>query len=423
MTAPVHSEDQPAEAAKPTGHGRGRRIGASVCLVLSVLLAPLAIVTTWTKQELLNTDRYVATVAPLADNRGLTDYLAGQVTEKLMTGLNVTAVARESLPKRAQFLAAPLTGGIQTLVTNTAETALASPEFKKIWTDANRAAHNQVQKALTGEGNTVTVVNGKVTIDLSPIIQAVVKRLDARGITVFDKIPIVHTAIKLQLFDAQGLASAQQATKILVILRYVLAGVAIILALVGFWLSRDRRRSAVHWGFGLAACLGVVAAILLIGSNVAASSISKNGMPQNTALAVIKQMTYYLRLSLRAGMTAGLIIALVAVLLGPGKAAVKVRATLSAAFDRAPEGHGGGVITRFVAANRQAIRAVGVVLALALLVAGLTPGAIGVLLAALALAVYLAIVEILARAGGAGSEAGPGEDGTPTPESGSVGSA
>jgi cobalamin synthase len=138
---------------------------------------------------------------------------------------------------------------------------------------------------------------------------------------------------------------------------------------------------------------------------------------------VIKQMTYYLRLSLRAGMTAGLIIALVAVLLGPGKAALKVRATLSAAFDRAPEGHGGGVITRFVAANRQAIRAVGVVLALALLVAGLTPGAIGVLLAALALAVYLAIVEILARAGGAGSEAGPGEDGTPTPESGSVGSA
>jgi cobalamin synthase len=146
-------------------------------------------------------------------------------------------------------------------------------------------------------------------------------------------------------------------------------------------------------------------------------------MPQATALAVIKQMTYYLRLSLRAGMTAGLIIALVAVLLGPGKAAVKVRATLSAAFDRAPEGHGGGVITRFVAANRQAIRAVGVVLALALLVAGLTPGAIGVLLAALALAVYLAIVEILARAGDAGSAAEPGEDGTPTPESGSVGSA
>jgi hypothetical protein len=81
------------------------------------------------------------------------------------------------------------------------------------------------------------------------------------------------------------------------------------------------------------------------------------------------------------------------------------------------------VITRFVAANRQAIRAVGVVLALALLVAGLTPGAIGVLLAALALAVYLAIVEILARAGDAGSAAEPGEDGTPTPESGSVGSA
>ena len=106
MTAPVQSEGQPAEGAKATDHGRGRRIAASVCLVLSVLLAPLAIVTTWTKQELLNTDRYVATVAPLADNRGLTDYLAGQVTEKLMTGLNVTAVARELAPE-----ARPVPGG------------------------------------------------------------------------------------------------------------------------------------------------------------------------------------------------------------------------------------------------------------------------------------------------------------------------
>ena len=138
----------------------------------------------------------------------------------------------------------------------------------------------------------------------------------------FDKIPIVHTAIKLQLFDTQGLASAQQATRILVVMRYVLAGVAIILALVGFWLSGNRRRSAVHWGFGPAACLGGG------GHDPAASGamsrpqhLRRTACRQATALAVIKQMTYYLRLSLRAGMTAGLIIALVAVLLGPGKAA------------------------------------------------------------------------------------------------------
>jgi len=109
------------------------------------------------------------------------------------------------------------------------------------------------------------------------------------------------------------------------------------------------------------------------------------------------------------------------VLLGPGRAARRVRSTLRAAFDRAPEGHGGGAFTRFVANNRQAVRAVGVVLALVLLVLGLTPGAIGVLIAALVLAVYLAVVELLVRAGEAGSKSEEG--GVPTPEAGTAGGA
>jgi hypothetical protein len=37
-----------------------------------------------------------------------------------------------------------------------------------LWRDANERAHNAVDKVLTGEGENVSVENGKVVLDLTP---------------------------------------------------------------------------------------------------------------------------------------------------------------------------------------------------------------------------------------------------------------
>ena len=63
-----------AEAAGsgPTGPasraGRGRWTGAIVLMLLAALLAPLSALATWTRTAILDSDRYVAMVAPLAED-------------------------------------------------------------------------------------------------------------------------------------------------------------------------------------------------------------------------------------------------------------------------------------------------------------------------------------------------------------------
>ena len=57
----------------PTGSGprprRSRAVLAVVLIVLGVMLAPVAVVTGWAKWTLTDTDRFVATYAPLATAR------------------------------------------------------------------------------------------------------------------------------------------------------------------------------------------------------------------------------------------------------------------------------------------------------------------------------------------------------------------
>ena len=68
---------------------------------------------------------------------------------------------------------------------------------------ANRASHKQLVAVLTGSSEgSVSSKNGKVTIDLSQVEVNVKKKLDAKGITVFDKIPAVK-GLNFVLFQSK----------------------------------------------------------------------------------------------------------------------------------------------------------------------------------------------------------------------------
>src|SRR2546429_115007 len=66
---------------------------------------------------------------------------------------------------------------------------LASPAFQKIWVAVNTRAHEQLVKILTGQGHYVQTAHGQVAIDLAPVLARIKQRLDARGVTVFDRVP------------------------------------------------------------------------------------------------------------------------------------------------------------------------------------------------------------------------------------------
>ncbi|MFM8971315.1 MAG: hypothetical protein ACKOOG_01475 [Actinomycetota bacterium] len=312
-----------------------RRLGAA-CIAVSCVLAPLALVANYAKQELLNTDRYVKTVSPLARNEAIRAYVATGITDRLMSKVDVADLAEKALPSRADFLAGSIATGVRTFVYEATYRALSTKQFAEIWDAANRTAHKEVKKALTGEGKSVTLDNGKIVLNLDQALIAVRTELSKRGLDIFNKLPIGDLAIKYELFDAKGLESARTAVRLLVVARLALLIGFFLLAALGIWLSGNRRRTVARWGFGVALATGVVAGLIGFLAAYSVDNVPANGPPPDAAEALTDAGLYFLRLSFRATIALGLVVALVATLAGPGRVAVRTRAIVRAALSRTP---------------------------------------------------------------------------------------
>lgn len=372
-----------------------RRLGAA-CIALSCALAPLALVATYVKQELLNTDRYVETVSPLSSNDAIRTYLATEITDALMSKVDVTALAEKALPGPTDFLAGSIATAVQTFVYEATYRVLSTEAFGTVWDAANRTAHKEVKKALTGEGKSVTLDNGKVVLSLDRALILVRTELSKRGLDIFDKLPIGDFAIKYELFDAKGLEAAQTAIRLLVIARVAIIAALFLLLGAGLWLSRDRRRSIARWGVGVAAATGITGVIVSFLAAYSLDHIPEGGPPRDAAAALVDAGLHFLRLSFRATIALGLVVAAAAVLSGPGRVAVRTRALIRAGISRTPTLEPGPVPS-FVAAHRRTLAIGGILAGVIAVLAWNAPGASTVLLISAVVAIWVLAVEIVGR--------------------------
>jgi len=132
------------------GNRRWRRISSWVLVVLACILSVLSVVTVFARNQLLNTDTYVNTVAPLASNPAIQTQVAKQVSQNLITRTDVEARVKEALPPKAGFLATPITSGLETVTNELALRVVQSKQFYTLWVGVNRASHKQLVALLTG---------------------------------------------------------------------------------------------------------------------------------------------------------------------------------------------------------------------------------------------------------------------------------
>ena len=111
----------------PGSRQRWRTIVAVVLIVVGCVLAPLAGVAVWARNQVTNTDRYVRTVAPLAADPAIQAAVADQITAQVFSYLDVQGLtdqavdglAERGLPPeladRLRGFAGPLADGIQGL--------------------------------------------------------------------------------------------------------------------------------------------------------------------------------------------------------------------------------------------------------------------------------------------------------------------
>ncbi|WP_174805543.1 hypothetical protein [Kitasatospora sp. MMS16-BH015] len=319
----------------------GRRRVRSFCAVLLVLLAcvltPLGLVSAWTKSEVTDTDRYVATMAPLANDPAVRAAVTDRVTTVVMQQLPVDSLLGSVAPADRPLLDAALgrlgstlTNGLTSLVHSQVEKVVDSDAFAAVWVTVNRQAHDSVDRMLTGQGGGAVQLQGNsVTLDLAPLIDQVKDRLVAEGIGAAAHIPEVHT--EFTLVQSDSVAKARTGLRLLDLAGFWLPVLALLCAVGGVLLAVRHRRAAVTAALGMAAG----AALLGIGLTAfRALYLDKlpAGVDQDAAAAIYDALTHYLRTTVRAVILLGVLVALGAWLSGAGRRAGQLRQLWQAAF-------------------------------------------------------------------------------------------
>ncbi|MFE1554356.1 hypothetical protein ACFW6V_05120 [Streptomyces sp. NPDC058734] len=320
-----------AAAERPPRRHRTRSLLGTVLIVLGCVLAPLGLLASWTSDIAGDTDRYVTTVAPLASDPDVQAAVANRVTGAVMEHIDLKALLEDAAPDQRPLLekalgglGGSLEGALSSFVREKAQEVVASDAFGTVWTDANRAVHTSLVRALTGSGEgAVRIGNDKVTLDLAPVIEQVKQRLVRSGLGAAKRIPEIHT--DFTLVQSEDIGRVRTGFRLLQLAGTWLPVLAVLLAAAGVLLCARRRRALV------AAALGFAAAALVLGITLTVfRTVYLNALPdtvsQAAAGSVYDAMVHLLRLSVRTVVVLGAVVALAAWLTGPGRWAGAVRA-------------------------------------------------------------------------------------------------
>ena len=407
----------PASPAPADGSRRGAGIARSVVSILlcvvGVLCLVLSPVTIWGRNLLLDTNRYVQTVTPLADSPAVQDAVVAAVVKQVDANIDTSQILDQVLPtKVANVLAAPTQSAINNLVQTVATKFVQSKAFRTLWVTINRAAHKQIVALLTGKqlvNGDVSVAGGVVSIDLTQVVQNVKDRLVTAGIAVASNIPVAGTT--LQIARVKGLEQAQALTRFLNNLANWLPFIGLALVAGGVYLARRHRRAVIACALGLAGGMVVIGLGLALGRHIYLNDIPADQLPRAAAQEIFDILVRYLRNTIRVVLVVALLIAFGVWLSGASKQAVAIRGAVVRTTQRFGSAHvHAGPVSTFVARYTGLIRAgiLGLAGLILLMVDHPSPWTV-VLLAVLAL-IGLGVVEVVRAPGARAAEpetAGP----------------
>jgi hypothetical protein len=388
---------------------------ATILIVVGCLLAPVSVLAVWAASEVGNTGRYVATMEPLVHNPAIQNALTDKITAEIIARLNVASYADQAaaalssrgLPRAGALLksvAPSLTSGATGFVRREVHKIVTGPRFAEAWVRANTVVHQELVKALSGQGtSSVSVRNGQVVVGLGPFIDVVKQDLVKRGFSLVSKIPAINPT--LTLFSAKYLVKAQSAYRLINNLKIVLPVLTVLLLALGVFVARGRRRALIGTGLGLAASMLVPAAGLYVFRGIYLGSVPSNVLPPDAAGALFDTLVRFIKEGLRTVLVVGLVVAAGAFLAGPSGAAVSARSALSSGLGRLRRGgESAGVSTgpvgRWTYAHRKALRIAAVALAALVFVFWGSPTVTVVIAIAILLLVVLALIELIGRAPG-----------------------
>jgi hypothetical protein len=238
---------------------------------------PLGVLSAWAAYGLADTGRYVATMAPLADDPDVRDAVADTVGDGIVRRIG------------HELDAGVLRGTVAPFVHDAARSFTRTEAFRTAWNEGNRAAHDAVLRALRdGRGE-----RGRpVTVDLAPVTAQIKARLTEDRVPLAGRIPVEHTEV--DLLPAQQLGRLQKGFHALEVAGFWLPVAAVVFALAGLALAVRRRRALTATALGTALGGALLALAVAVGRSVTLADLPAE-VSQPAAGAVYDALTATLR--------------------------------------------------------------------------------------------------------------------------------
>lgn len=233
--------------------------------LLAALLLPLSMLSVWMDRVVTDTDRYVETVTPLADDPVVQ---AAAIAKLDPAALRLVQRNGRTLP------------GADRLVHLVVQRVVESPAFRTAWAQANRSAHQQVLAVLEGRSRVALDSQGRVTIELGTVLGNITDTLAAQGLVNPDRVPEVQASIAVM--DSELLAKVRRWYDALNTFGFWLPVAWAVLVLVTLLLSRRRLASLARLAVASLLALGLFALGLYVARDVVTADLPE----QDVVLAV-----------------------------------------------------------------------------------------------------------------------------------------
>jgi hypothetical protein len=296
---------------------RLRRSSSALLLVLGCGFAVLSLLAFWLRATLLDTNRYVSTVAPLAANPDIQNAVADKLDTAITSRVDFAGLARQVLPDRADVLAPAIERGAESVISDRIHEFTRSERFQTLWLQANQRGHARLVDLLTtGRSKRLTLNDDTLALDLSPAVDRVKAALNDRGLgRIAAAIPPTVDG-RVTLVQSSAFSDARTFVKTLKAAAIVLPILAVLCLIGSVFAAHRRRRALMRVGIGLAVAMVLLIAALAVARSAYLDAINPQTLPRNAASTIFDTLVALLRHGVRITVGAALVLALITFIAG-----------------------------------------------------------------------------------------------------------
>jgi hypothetical protein len=391
--------------------GRGRRAGrwisAVALLLVGLLLGVSAIMAVFLRNQILDTDRYVETVAPMAHDPVVQDAIANRLSNEILTRVDLTALAQQAsdwlqkqgAPPQVNALVGPAVNGVESFVRSQVRAFVGTEQFAAAWDAANRVAHDSLVAVVTGSTvGSVTSTGDTVSIDLGAALATVKQKLIDAGFALAARIPAV--SVQFTVFQSPDLPKIRTAVRWLDRVATWLPWLALAIIVAAVFVAPDHRRGTILAGLFVGLGLLLLRLVLAALRDYYVDRLPPSVQSPQAVAQILQIVLRNVREVVTVLVVVALLAAVAAYLAGPSRFALGLRRLVNRSIDglAGALGRSGipfGPVPAATARYRRAVAPVAIVLAAVILL--FNPGLATVLWLTLGVLAVLALVEILAR--------------------------